>query len=111
MVISFNNQAFNNSFKEKLESIQCNACVALKGAIRSMSKQKIYQELELESLRDRRWCRRLCFFYKVLETGNSKSLFSLIPTKRSLHSIQNIHNIPLLKTKQSFFKNSFFYRS
>ena len=47
-------QAFNNSFKEKLESIQYNACLALTGAIRGTSKEKIYQELGLESLRDRR---------------------------------------------------------
>ena len=43
-------QAFNNSFKEKLESFQYNACLALTGAIRGMSKEKIYQELGLESL-------------------------------------------------------------
>ena len=46
-------QAFNNSFKEKLESFQYNACLALTGAIRGTSKEKIYQELGLESLRDR----------------------------------------------------------
>ena len=45
-------QAFNNSFKEKLESIQYNVCLALKGAIRGTSKENIYQELGLESLRD-----------------------------------------------------------
>ena len=41
-------QAFNNSFKEKLESIQYNACLALTGAIRGMSKEKICQELGFE---------------------------------------------------------------
>ena len=43
-------QAFNNSLKEKLESFQYNTCLALTGAIRGTSKEKIYQELELESL-------------------------------------------------------------
>ena len=38
-------QAFDNSFKAKLESIQYNVCLALKGAIRVSSKEKIYQEL------------------------------------------------------------------
>ena len=33
-------QAFNNSFKEKLESIQYNACLAVTGAIRGTSKEK-----------------------------------------------------------------------
>ena len=48
------NQAFNSSFKEKLESFQYNACLALIGAIRGTSKEKIYQEMGLKSLRDQR---------------------------------------------------------
>ena len=101
-------QAFNNSFKEKLESFQYNAYLALTGAIRGTSKEKIYQELGLESLRYRRWYRKLCLFYKILENKNPKYLFSLIPTRRSLSSARNIHNIPLVNTKHNFFKNSFF---
>ena len=101
-------QAFNNSFKEKLESFQYNTYLALTGAIRGTSKEKIYQELGLESLRYRRWYRKLCLFYKILENKNPKYLFSLIPTRRSLSSARNIHNIPLVNTKHNFFKNSFF---
>ena len=59
-------QTYNSSFHEKLESIQYNACLALTGAIRGSSKEKIYQELGFESLRVRRWYRKLCLFYKVL---------------------------------------------
>ena len=40
------------SFHQKLES---NACLAITGAIRSTSKEKLYQELGLESLQLRRW--------------------------------------------------------
>ena len=40
-------QTYNNSSKEKLESIQYNACLALTGAIRGSSKEEIYQELGL----------------------------------------------------------------
>ena len=36
------NQIFNNSFKERLESFQYNACLALMGSIRGTSKEKIY---------------------------------------------------------------------
>ena len=42
-------QAFNNSFHGKMESIQYNACLAIAGAIRGTSREKIYQELGLES--------------------------------------------------------------
>ena len=75
-------QAFSNSFKEKLESIQYNICLALTGAIRCMTKEKVYQELGLEYLRYQPWRRKLCLFYKVLENKNPKYLFSLIPTRR-----------------------------
>ena len=42
-------QDFKNSFHPKIESTQYNACLAITGAIRSTSKEKIYQELGLES--------------------------------------------------------------
>ena len=42
-------QVFNNLFKEKLESFQYNACLALTGAIRGTSKEKIYQEWDWSS--------------------------------------------------------------
>ena len=61
----------------------------------------------LESLRDRRWCRKLCLFYKILENKNPKYLYSLIPTRPSLYSTWNIQNIRLVYTKHNFF-NSFF---
>ena len=54
------------------------------------------------------WCRKLFLLYKVLENENPKYLFSLIPTRRSLYSTRNIHIIPLVNTKQNFFKKSFF---
>ena len=70
-----NNQAFSN----KLEAAQYNAALAITGAIRGTSKAKVYQELGLESLKSRRWFRRLCYFYKIKNYGLSKYLFKLIP--------------------------------
>ena len=43
-------QASNNSFHAKMESIQYNAYIAITGAIRGTPREKIYQELSLESL-------------------------------------------------------------
>ena len=52
-------QMFNNSFHEKLESIRYNAALAITGAIRGNSGEKLYQELDFESLQQRRWYRKL----------------------------------------------------
>ena len=47
-------QTYNGSFGQKMESIQYNAAVAITGAIRGTSREKLYQELGLESLCKRR---------------------------------------------------------
>ena len=46
-------QAYKELFHEKLESRQYNAALAITGAIRSTSREKISQELCLESLQKR----------------------------------------------------------
>ena len=43
-------QAYNMSFHHELESTQYNACLAITGAIRGTAKEKLYQEVGLESL-------------------------------------------------------------
>ena len=93
-------QAFNNSFYAKMKSIQYNACLAITGAIRGTSKEKIYQELGLESLQ--------LLFYKVFKNEHPKYLFNLIPVRSTPYATRTVGNIPLIKTKHNFFKNSFF---
>ena len=44
---------FNESWHKKLESAQYNAALAITGAIRGTDTEKLYQELGLESLRNR----------------------------------------------------------
>ena len=41
------------------------ACLAITGAIQGTSKEKIYDELGLHSLINRRWHGKLIFFYKI----------------------------------------------
>ena len=52
-------RAFNESFHKYLESIQYNAAIAITGAIRGTSSEKLFQELGFESLKSRRWLRKL----------------------------------------------------
>ena len=101
-------QAYNMSFHHKLESIQYNACLAITGAIRGASKEKIYQELGLESLQLRHWYRKLGNFYKIYKSKSPQYLFKLIPEKTHAYAIRNVDNIPCFKIRHNFFKNSFF---
>ena len=82
-------ETYNSSFREKLESVQYNACLALTEAVRGSSKEKLYQELSFESLRVRRWYRKLRLFYKVLNNEHPQYLFNLIPVRPTLYPTRN----------------------
>ena len=101
-------QAYNMPFHHKLESIQYNACLAITGAIRGTSKEKLYQELGLESPQLRRWYRKLGMFYKIYKKKSPQYLFKLIPEKTHAYVTRNVDNIPCFKIRHNFFKNSFF---
>ena len=58
-------RSFNESFQTKLESVQYNAALAITGAIRGSSREKLYQELSLQPLKSRWWCQNLCLFFKL----------------------------------------------
>ena len=66
-------QPQNESFCNKIESVQYEAALAITGAIQSTSCYKLNQKLGLESLKSRRWYKRLCCMYKIM-TESSKLL-------------------------------------
>ena len=76
-------KAFNESFHTKLESLQYNATLAITGAIKGSSTEKIYEELGLESLKSRRWYRKMSFLYKVLKSESLSYLFNTIPNSNN----------------------------
>ena len=57
----------NESFASRLEWVQYKACLAITGAIQGTSRERLYKELGLESLSDRRWVPKLTFFYKIVK--------------------------------------------
>ena len=97
-------QAYNVSFHQELESIQYNSALAITGT----STEKLYNELGLETLKKRRWYRKLCCFYKVYKSHSPKYLFNIIPVTVSRYNTRNTNNIPQFKVKHNFFRNSFF---
>ena len=70
-------QAYTALFHQKIESVQYNSALAITGAIRGTSKEKIYHELGLESLEKRRWYRKLCCFYKIFRSQSPQYLFNI----------------------------------
>ena len=78
-------QAYNSTFQDKRESIQYNACFVITGAIRGTSTEKLYQELGLESVKSRRWFRKLCHFYKIFNEKSPSYLFKLIRNFNRVH--------------------------
>ena len=60
-------QTQNKSFCEKLESVQYKAAFTITGAIQGTSRDKIYQELALGSLKLRRWYKGLSCMFKIMK--------------------------------------------
>ena len=84
--------------------MQYNAALAITGAIRGSSREKLYQELGLESLKQRRWFRKLCYFFKITKNQSPKYLFDKMPTTRTAYRTRNnIANIPRFNVKHNFF--------
>ena len=82
--------------------------MAITGAIRGSSTENIHQELDLESLKSRPWFRKLCHFYKIFNDKSPSYLFNLIPNFNRVHNIRLSYNIPPIKVRHDYFKNSFF---
>ena len=103
-------RAFNESFHQRLESIQYNAAIAITGTIRGTSSEKLLQELGLETLKSRRWFRKLYLFYNILHSKSPSYLINLIPENNNPHASRSALNnqIPFVNAKTNFLKNSFF---
>ena len=93
----------------QIKSIQYNAALAITGAIRGASKEKLYQDLGLESLKDRRWLRPTSYLYKIISIKLPSYLYELIPP------LQRSHRYPgcfqTFRCRTTFFQDSFYHLS
>ena len=71
-------QSYNDSFRAKLELYQYKAALAMTGAIKGLSTEKLYQEFGIQHLRSRRWFRKLCLLYKIVKSKSPPYLFHLM---------------------------------
>ena len=68
-----------SDLSNKIESFQWNPALAIRGAIRRTSEEKLYQELGFESRKYRRWLRRLFYLHKILNSKQPAYVDDLIP--------------------------------
>ena len=85
-------QTYNESFGQKMESIQYNAAVAITGAIRGISREKLYQELGLESLCKEQWYRKLCYFFKIFKGQSPGYLFRILCSFSKAYNTRTNHS-------------------
>ena len=82
------------------------------GDIRGSYTEKLYQELEIEHLRSRRWFRKLSCFYKILNKILKNKpplyLFNLITRSSRRHTAKNSDNITPFKVRHNSSKILFF---
>ena len=80
--------AYNNSFQQRLESLHYKTSLAITGAI-NYSTERLYHELGLESLQNRRWFRKLSVFYKTVN-GQSQNIYLTLFLQTTFHTKQEI---------------------
>ena len=97
-------QPNNESFCNKTERVQYNAALAITGAIRGTSQTKLYHELGLESLKFRRWMRRLCMFYKIKTLKLPEYLYNLISNDHQTYNTWNLYSVETYFCRTDAFK-------
>ena len=100
-------QPQNESFCEKLESVQYKVTFAITGAIKGSSREKIYQELGFKSLKSRRWYKRLCCMYKIMNDKAPAYIKNLIP-ECTLTVRTRGNRLPTFHCRTDCFRDSFF---
>ena len=96
-----------DSFCEKLESVQYKVALAITGAIKGSYREKIYQELGFESLKSRRWYKRLSCMFNIMNDKAPYYLKNIIPKCQQSTRLRNIR-LPTFRCRTECFKNSFF---
>ena len=98
----------NASFLNKIEPAQHNAALTIAGTIRGTSKEKLYQELGFQTMKEMRFPRLVCF-HKTLnnQTPAIKHLYSLFPPPNRHYNTHNFSKIRQIFCRTETFSNSF----
>ena len=95
------------SFLEKLESVEYKTASAITGAMQGTSRNKVYQNLGIESVKARRWYRGLSCMFKIMKEEAPNYLVNLIPKCNQTIRTRNTH-VPNFHCPTDCFRYSFF---
>ena len=73
-------QPNNDLFSDKIEQLQYKACLAIIGASQGTSQKCLSNDIKLESLSSKTWCRKICAIYKQLSTQFPRYLSDIKPS-------------------------------
>ena len=108
-VCEFSGNVTLPSLMEKLESVQYIAALAVSGAWKGTSREKLYAELGWESLSSRRWSRRLISFYKFINNLTPRyTTVPIPPQPQSRYSLRKQDAIGRIRTRTEKFQSSFY---
>ena len=82
-------QPNNANFCQKIESVKYQVALAITDAIQGASQEKRLDESGLETHKRRRWLKRFCCMYKIINIGIPKYLTDVIPTHEIDYNIRN----------------------
>ena len=93
---------------EKLEAVQYFAALAVTGAWKGTSREKIYEELGWESLDLRQWSRRLALFYKIINNLTPDYTRNPPQHQESNYSLRRRATIGQIRVRTERFKSTFY---
>ena len=101
-------KASNATFSNEIEPAQHDAALAIAGIIGRTSKEKLYQELGFETIKERMFPRLYCF-NKTLDSQATafKHLYSLLPPPNRHYNTHNFSKIRQMFCRTETFSNSF----
>ena len=108
-ICEFSNSVILTNQMEKLESVKYSAALAVTGAWKGTSREKLYNELGWESLNLRRWSRRLTLFYKIVNNLTPDYTRNPVPhLHESNYDLRRNATVGQILARTQAFKSSFY---
>ena len=100
------------TFTQKLEQTQYLAALAVTGTWRGTNRQRLFNELGWETLYDRRWYRRLCHLFSLINSKSPEYLYSELPQVRQMqYSLRNLSSFEQPVSRTVRFASTYFHNA